>query len=114
MANDKSVVDSIIERYRHIPVNELRETLRLVPQLRSLDLNEVPDPIVRVFHGTVVLGNHEDAPEWFFQFCEWIINGQRDGELKHQDRRESDRAIIRSLKAQLGEDVVDSFFANAI
>ena len=107
-------MSDLLEEYGNIPVSELRDDLRKVRQLRTLDIDAIPDPVVRMFHMLVVSGNDDEAPEWYKNVATFCVNAQRDGEAVHAQRREEDKAVIRDLKARLGEDTVRDFFANAI
>lgn len=104
----------LIEVYKHTHIDDLRADLRRVRQLNMLDIDAIPNDTVRLFHMMVVLGADKQAPSWFKEVAEFCINAQRNGEIEHQLRREQDAAIISELKARVGDDVVESFFANAI
>jgi len=114
MSNDQNEVNSVIEKYRHMSPDELRYDLLKVDQLRMLNLNQVPDAHIRVFHATVLLGNHPDAPAWFKDYCTFAINAWRDGAMDYQSEHERLETALNDMKARLGEDEIDNFFANAI
>lgn len=104
----------LIEVYKSTPIKDLREDLRRVRQLNMLVIDDIPDDTVRLFHMLVTLGADQDAPDWFKKLATFAINAQRNGEIDHQLRREQDAKLIGELRARLGEDVYENFFANAI
>ena len=103
----------MITDYRHVSTNELRDDLRRVRGIAQyLNVNDIPDGSVKAFHMLVRYGGDKEAPAWFAEFCEDIVNLWRDGEMDNQMKVEQLRQALRENAVTGGWDL-EEFYAEA-